>query len=56
MSDCSAVGNMEKNVMKLNASQASAQAMNAGLDIYGGMAAYLLGCVCARVLCLCVCC
>lgn len=36
MSDCSAVSNMMKNVMKLNQSQASAQAMNAGLDIYGG--------------------
>ena len=33
MSDCSAVGNMMKNVMKLNKTQASAQAMNAGLDI-----------------------
>jgi hypothetical protein len=36
MSDCSAVGNMRKNVMKLNDTQASAQAMNAGMDIYGG--------------------
>lgn len=36
MSDCSAVGNMQKNVMQLNASEASAQAINAGLDIYGG--------------------
>ena len=36
MSDCSAVGNMMKNVMKLNATMAAAQAMNAGLDIYGG--------------------
>merc|ERR1719272_2319920 len=27
---------MRKNVMKLNDTQASAQAMNAGLDIYGG--------------------
>ena len=34
MSDCSAVGNMMKNVMHLNQTQASAQAMNAGLDIY----------------------
>jgi len=36
MSDCSAVGNMMKNVMKLNGTQAAAQAMNAGLDVYGG--------------------
>ena len=35
MSDCSAVGNMMKNVMHLNQTQASAQAMNAGLDVYG---------------------
>jgi beta-glucosidase-like glycosyl hydrolase len=35
MSDCSAVGNMMKNVMKLDQQHASAQAMNAGLDIYG---------------------
>jgi hypothetical protein len=27
---------MMKNVMKLNATMAAAQAMNAGLDIYGG--------------------
>ena len=35
-SDCSAVGNMRKNVMKLNDTQAAAQAANAGMDIYGG--------------------
>ena len=33
MSDCSAVGNMRKNIMKLNDTQAAAQAMNAGLDV-----------------------
>ena len=38
MSDCSAVGNMMKNVMHLNQTQASAQAMNAGLDVYGKFA------------------
>ena len=43
MSDCSAVGNMMKNVMKLNQSQASAQATNAGLDIYGGWGDNLWG-------------
>ena len=36
MSDCSAVGNMMKNVMKLDQEGASAQAINAGLDVYGG--------------------
>ena len=43
MSDCSAVGNMRSNVMKLNDTQASAQAMNAGLDIYGGWGDNLWG-------------
>ena len=33
MSDCSAVGNMRKNVMQLNDTMAAAQAMNAGLDV-----------------------
>jgi beta-D-xylosidase 4 len=36
MSDCSAVANMMKNSMGLNATEASAQAANAGLDVYGG--------------------
>lgn len=36
MSDCAAVGNMMKNVMKLDQEGASAQAMNAGLNVYGG--------------------
>ena len=43
MSDCSAVGNMMKNVMHLNQTQASAQAMNAGLDVYGGWGDNLWG-------------
>ena len=34
---------MMKNVMKLNQSQASAQATNAGLDIYGGWGDNLRG-------------
>ena len=36
MSDCAAVANMMKNVMKLDDEGASAQAINAGLDVYGG--------------------
>ena len=36
MSDCSAVGNMMKNVMHLDQEGASAQAINAGLNVYGG--------------------
>ena len=43
MSDCSAVGNMMKNVMKLDETHASAQAMNAGLDVYGGWGDNLWG-------------
>jgi beta-glucosidase-like glycosyl hydrolase len=43
MSDCSAVGNMMKNVMKLDQQHASSQAMNAGLDIYGGWGDNLWG-------------
>lgn len=41
MSDCSAVGNMMKNAMHLDKHHASAQAMNAGLDIYGGWGDHL---------------
>ena len=36
MSDCSAVANMQRNVMNLTGEQAAATALNAGLDVYGG--------------------
>lgn len=36
MSDCGAVNNMRTNPMQLSAPQASAQALEAGLDVYGG--------------------
>ena len=36
MSDCSAVGNVQKNGYANGPEDASAKAMNAGLDIYGG--------------------
>lgn len=36
MSDCSAVANMEKNGMASGPEDASAKALNAGLNIYGG--------------------
>jgi len=36
MSDCSAVGNMEKNGFASGPVDASAKAMNGGLDLYGG--------------------
>ena len=36
MSDCSAVANFLKNGYAVNKSDASAKALNAGLDIYGG--------------------
>jgi beta-D-xylosidase 4 len=36
MSDCSAVANFEKNGFAANDTDASARALNAGLDVYGG--------------------
>ena len=36
MSDCSAVNNMQKNGYANGPEDASAKAMNAGMDIYGG--------------------